>query len=300
MKNSVMLNRHAELPLNKDKANLFLEIIMAITVFLFAVALSGYFLVGTVVDKWNKSIQGSLTVQIMPSDNLLSQEDNDLRINKVISFFEGLPKVHKVVLVSDKQLQQLMSPWLGQNTDISDLPLPQLLDVYIDDYDFDYEKTASNLKEIAPYASINDHRIWLHRLLQLAVSVKTLAMSILLMILTVCVLSIFYATCTSLGIHKDIIAILHIMGAKDTYIAQQYARRGFIIGLISGVVGLLLACMSFKILAFVAADMDQGFIGGLSLNLTNWIILSGLPIITAVISMLTAYYAAKRTLGKII
>ena len=299
MKNSVMLNRHAELPLNKDKANLFLEIMMAITVFLFAVALSGYFLVDTVVNKWNQNIAGSLTVQIMPSETELTEDEANLRLNKVITFFYNFPNVSKVVLVSEQQMQQLMSPWLGADTDITDLPMPKLLDVYLENENFDYEKTAAELKELAPYASIDDHRIWLHRLLELAASVKTVAVSVLLMILAVCVLSIFYATCTSLGIYKDIIAILHIMGAQDGYIAKQYARRGFVIGLFSGVVGLLLALLSFRFLAYMSADMEQGLIGNLSLTAANWLALCSLPPITACISMATAYYAVTKTLRKI-
>lgn len=299
MKNSVMLNRHAELPLNKDKANLFLEIIMAITVFLFAVALSGYFLVNTVANKWNRNIEGSLTVQIMPSEQVLTEDEENLRINKVITFFENQPDVNKVVLVSEQQLQQLLSPWLGANTDISDLPLPKLLDVYLKNKEFNYEKVSAELQDVAPYASIDDHRIWLNRLLQLAASVQSLAVSVLLMVLVVCVLSIFYATCTSLGIHKDIIEILHIMGAQDSYIAKQYARRGLFIGFGAGFVGLILAVLAFKFVAYVAADMDQGLIGDLSLSATNWLVLFCLPPLTAIVSMLTAYYAVNRSLRKI-
>ena len=85
MNNKVSLNRHDELPLKHDKANLFLEIMMAITVFLFAVALSGYFLVSALTGNWNASVKGSLTVQIMPATETLTEEEQSLRINKVIT-----------------------------------------------------------------------------------------------------------------------------------------------------------------------------------------------------------------------
>lgn len=300
MNSKIMLSPRSELPLRKDKANLFLEIIMVITVFLFSVALAGYLLVNSVVDSWNSSISGSLTVQIMPSAEELSEQEAGLRINKVITFFEGRQGVAKVVLMNDAKMQQLMSPWLGNQVDIKSLPLPNLLEVYLtSEQKFDYVSAATDLKEIAPYASIDDHRIWLNRLLKLASSVKMLALTVLIMILTVSVFSIFYATCTSLGIHKDIIEILHIMGAKDDYVARQYAKRGLYIGICAGVLGVALALGAFALLHYVAEGMDRGLLGDVSLSFYGWAVLSSLPLWTALLSMVTSYYAVRRTLGKI-
>ncbi len=300
MNSKIMLGSHSELPLKKDKANLFLQIIMAITVFLFSVALAGYLLINSVADSWRSSISGSLTVQIMPATEELSEQEADLRINKVISFFENRQGVKKVTLMSDMRLKQLMSPWLGAQVDVKSLPLPRLLEVYLEsEQGFDYAAAATDLHEVAPYASIDDHRVWLNRLLKLASSVKMLALSVLLMILTVCVLSIFYATCTSLGIHKDIIEILHIMGAKDDYVARQYAKRGLYIGLCAGVFGIVLALGAFALLHYVAAGMNKGLLGDVSLSASGWAVLASLPVWTALLSMATSYYAVRRTLGKI-
>lgn len=300
MNSKIMLASHSELPLKKDKANLFLQIIMAIAVFLFSVALAGYLLINSVADSWQSNINGSLTVQIMPANEELSEQEAELRVNKVITFFENRQGVKKVTLMSDTQLKQLMSPWLGAQVDVASLPLPRLLEVYLtSEQGFDYAAAANDLHEVAPYASIDDHRVWLNRLLKLASSVKVLAMSVLLMILTVCVLSIFYATCTSLGIHKDIIEILHIMGAKDDYVARQYANRGLFIGLRAGVFGIALALGAFSLLHYVAEGMNKGLLGDVSLSFSGWIALASLPVWTALLSMATSYYAVRRTLGKI-
>ncbi len=300
MNSKIMIASHSELPLKKDKANLFLQIIMAIAVFLFSVALAGYLLINSVADSWQSNINGSLTVQIMPANEELSEQEAELRVNKVITFFENRQGVKKVTLMSDTQLKQLMSPWLGAQVDVASLPLPRLLEVYLtSEQGFDYAAAANDLHEVAPYASIDDHRVWLNRLLKLASSVKVLAMSVLLMILTVCVLSIFYATCTSLGIHKDIIEILHIMGAKDDYVARQYANRGLFIGLRAGVFGIALALGAFSLLHYVAEGMNKGLLGDVSLSFSGWIALASLPVWTALLSMATSYYAVRRTLGKI-
>lgn len=41
--------------------------------------------------------------------------------------------------MSDTQLKQLMSPWLGAQVDVASLPLPRLLEVYLtSEQGFDY------------------------------------------------------------------------------------------------------------------------------------------------------------------
>lgn len=88
MNSKIMIASHSELPLKKDKANLFLQIIMAIAVFLFSVALAGYLLINSVADSWQSNINGSLTVQIMPANEELSEQEAELRVNKVITFLK--------------------------------------------------------------------------------------------------------------------------------------------------------------------------------------------------------------------
>lgn len=301
MKNKIVLNRHSELPLNDDSANLFLEIMTAIAVFLFAVTLAGYLTVNSIVSDWNRGISGSFTVQIMPSEQMIEQDEAGLRVNKVIKYFENLEVVDKVILMNDKQMQRLMRPWLGSEIDMAALPLPQLLDVRLrPGQDLDYENAAAELAELAPYTSIDNHRVWLDRLIKFASSLQMLALSVLAMVLAVCAFSIFYATRTSLGIHAQIIEILHVMGAKDDYIARQYAQRSFWIGLFSGFAGALLAIAALYVIKNMAAELDSGLIGKAVLGVEDWLAIISLPLWAAVLSMLTAYYTVRRTLGKIV
>lgn len=300
MKNRIKMKYNSELPLQKDKANLFLEVITGVMVFLFSVTLAGFLMVNSVTENWNRGISGSLTVQIMPSSETLNTEENLLRINKVISFFEGRAGVEKVLLVSDEQMQRLMGPWLGKGVDIQKLPVPKLLDVRLgNSKGFDFDAVAAELKSVAPYASMDNHQIWLHRLITFADSMQKFALLILGMVLLASVLSIYYATSTSLGIHKDIIEILHIMGATDDYVARQYAFRGFWIGLFSGIGGTLLALAAFLLLHRLAAGLNQGLIGDISLGGKGWLMIVSLPMWAALFSTVTAYFTVRRTLGKI-
>ena len=95
MKNNISSVSHSELPLKNDSSNLFLEIMCVISVFLFTITLVGFFMVNSLVANWDKGIVNGFTVQIL-SDDTVSSEDNDTRVNKVLSFFENLSLVEKV------------------------------------------------------------------------------------------------------------------------------------------------------------------------------------------------------------
>ena len=123
------MQQQTELPLKKDKANFFLQISTGVSVFLFSMVLAAYFMTSSVIASWNRAIIDGMTVQIMPSTQAVSPDEEKVRIGKVIHFFENLDGVEKVALVKEKQIKRLMAPWLGVNADIEALPLPKLLNV---------------------------------------------------------------------------------------------------------------------------------------------------------------------------
>ena len=68
MKNKIISNSHSELPFKKDGANLFLEIMSTISVFLFTITLSGFFMINSLVTSWDKGIVNGFTVQVMEDE----------------------------------------------------------------------------------------------------------------------------------------------------------------------------------------------------------------------------------------
>ena len=163
MKNKIIKHIHSELPFKKDGANLFLEIITTISVFLFTITLSGFFMVSSLVDSWDKGIVNGWTVQVKPDD---TDEKTELRLNKVINFFENRSEIEYVKVVNDKQMHKLMAPWLGNSVDLSVLPIPKLIDVRTKKgSNVDFDKIAQELAETASYTTINSHQAWLKKLI---------------------------------------------------------------------------------------------------------------------------------------
>ncbi len=304
MSRQKFIARKQELPLKSDGSSLFLQIMISIAVFIFAITLSGVLSINSMLYNWNQSILGSLTVQVMPSNNTNKEKARAETLahqDKAIEFLKTVKGVEKVTPLQDEQLQKLIRPWLGDGVDINGLPMPRIIDVKISpDADIDFGDLAARLNEATPMASIDNHKLWLSKLIKFADGLKMLALTVLILVIMVSSGAIFYTTQTSLGLHKNIIEILHIMGAKDTYVAQQYARRTGFLGLTGGLFGLFFAIPTIFLIASLAQQIEGGIISEAKLTTQAWGMIFTLPLLSGLIAMATAYYTVKQTLQKML
>lgn len=304
MSNSVYISRKQELPLKGENTSLFLQIIISIAVFIFAITLSGVLSVDSMIDNWNKSILGSLTVQIIPVNDTNKEKARAETLayeEKAVEFLKSVNGVLKVTPLSDQQLDDLLKPWLGDGVDISDLPAPRIIDVKISPKaDLDFNQLAKDLATASPQASLDNHKLWLNKLIAFADGLNLIATTILLLVSAITSGAIFYTTQMSLGLHHNIIEILHIVGAKDTYVAQQYAKRMAFLGFIGGVIGLFFAIPAIFFIGNLATAIEGGIISDAALSFTDWGLILSLPLFSMLIAMLTAYYTVKRTLKKML
>ena len=299
-----IIARRQELPLKGENTTLFLQIMISIALFIFAITLSGVLAINSMLANWNESILGSLTVQIMPvnnTDRAKAMAETLEHQDKTVEFLKTVDGVIKVTPLPDSQLQKLIQPWLGDGVNLGNLPIPRIIDVKLaPDANIDFGKVAADLVQVSPYASLDNHKLWLNKLIKFADGLKVLAMSVLALVTAITSGAIFYTTQMSLGLHGAIIEILHIMGAKDTYIAQQYARRMAFLGLVGGVIGLLFAIPTIFFIASLARQIEGGIISEANLSFNDWIMIFSLPLFSMGIAMGTAYCTVKRTLLKML
>ena len=298
------ISRKQELPLKGENTSLFLQIIISIAVFIFAITLSGVLSIDSMINNWNKSILGSLTVQIIPVNNANPEKARAETLayeEKAVEFLKSVNGVLRVTPLNDNQLDELLRPWLGDEINISDLPTPRIIDVKISpDAKIDFLQLSKDLAIASPQASLDNHKLWLNKLISFADGLNTIASTILILVAAITSGAIFYTTQMSLGLHRNIIEILHIIGAKDAYIAQQYAKRMGFLGFIGGTFGLLFAVPSIFFISNLATAIEGGIISDATLSIFDWVSILMLPVFSMLISMLTAYYTVKHTLEKML
>ena len=292
------LDSKEELPINEGYSKTFLSVIVAVSVFLFAITLSGVLGINTMFENSKKQVISNFTVQVLPLPN---HEDSRKDLLSVVSFLERYPNVTEVSVLSDLELRALLEPWLGNNVDIELLPIPKLLDVKINTTTpFDYKKLAVRLSEISPQASINDHNLWLSRLLKFINSLKILALTVLLLVALASITAIIYAAQTSLNVHRDIINILHIMGATDKYIALNYVKQITQTSIIAGIIGTIIATPAIMIIGSLAKGIEAGIFNSVTFGIEEWLIIFILPILTAILVATTAYITIVKSLRSMV
>ncbi len=296
------LMRKNEITVDDEDTSLFMYVLSSIYMYLFVVVLAMVMAIHSMVINWEKDITGSITVQVLPVEDENKKIDTDktqLEINKVLQYMENVSGVKSVHVLDAKSIEKLMTPWLGNKVDITSLPIPQLMDIQLDeDVEINYDEITRNLHKITPNASIDNHRLWLNRLLKFANSLNSLALAVLTMVIIICAFSIYYSTHTSLGINMNSIEILHIIGAQDDYIAKQYAHSYAKIGFFSGVIGLMIAVPTIILISKYAISTGSGLLNGAGLNEINWIIMLFTPVFSLLFARFTAYYTVRRSLEK--
>ena len=123
--------------------------------FLFAVTLAGVLSINSMLVNWNSSILGSLTVQIIPVngvDKLKAKNETLIQEQRAAAMLEAMPEVQKVTPLNDGQLERLLKPWLGDDVDLSNLPMPRLIDVKLKkDAEINFMALAEKLATVAPH-----------------------------------------------------------------------------------------------------------------------------------------------------
>ena len=158
--NNPSINRKQELPLKDDTSGIFLKVMISIAVFLFAVTLAGVLSINSMLNAWNESILGSVTVQVMPvnsADQKKAKLETMEHLQKTIEFLKKVPEVEHVRALNDQQLAKLLQPWLGDGIEIENLPTPKLIDVKLKSgAEINFAKLAEQLAAVSPLASVDD------------------------------------------------------------------------------------------------------------------------------------------------
>lgn len=286
--------KNPTLPINEGYSKTFLRVIIVVSTFLFAITLAGALGINTMFENSKKQVVSNFTVQMLP---LPEYEESRKDLINVVSFLERYPDVTEVTVLSDNELNALLEPWLGNNVDIELLPIPKLIDVKISSKaQFDYKELMVKLSEISPQASINDHNLWLSRLLRFINSLKMLAVTVLIMVALACIAAIVYAVRTGLNIHREIINILHIMGATDEYIAMNYVKQISLLSLGAGIIGIILAVPAIMLVGDMAREIEAGIFNAVTFGAENWLAVLLLPLIFTIFTALTSYITVVRTL----
>lgn len=275
-----------------DPAKLFLPWMSMLMTFIAVLVLAAGMATYSSVTRWQRTVSGSLTVQIPTYTELGASRGEmvDREIETTLTILRSSEGVLGATVLSDRQMSDLMAPWLGENAVITELPLPKLIDVTVDPNSrLDIAQIKSDLATQVPSAILDSHRIWLTPLLRISSGIIKLIGFILVLLSLTAAFTVIYATRTSLTVHEPVIALVHMMGAGDLYVTQQYASRSFQLTLLGSLFGFFLTLPIMAGVSFFIQGASFDFILKQSLSLGQWAVLLSVPFLLSVLAFITTF-----------
>jgi cell division transport system permease protein len=208
--------------------------VIAIMTFLSCLTAGGAMLVASASQGWRSQISREVTIQIKPD----AGREIDAQVEKAAATARAAPGVANVQVFSKQDSERLLEPWLGAGLDLSELPIPRLIVVRMQDrVEPDLAALRSALAAQAPGASLDDHRLWLSRLDTMADAIVLFALALFILMILAMMLAIGFATRGAMAGNREIIEVLHFVGAADRYISRQFQGHFLRLGLRGGLLG---------------------------------------------------------------
>ncbi|MCD8562980.1 MAG: permease [Alphaproteobacteria bacterium] len=295
-------NRRYDLPLHKSSGTGFLVLLITLMTFLAMMALSSFFVLGALTDRWSSGLENKLTIEIPAEDSkgeLLTQDKIEELSKRAASALEGNPAVQDYKILSREDITALISPWLGDDFSGDNIPLPGLISLTLKDGTSErLPALEEDLKALVPQIKLDRHESWLNDLLHLTGSLQFSAFLILLIIGFTTVTAVAGVIRSRMAEHRKEVELLHLMGANDLYITKQFQRHAVNLSLKGGVIGVLFSCLVLALIASMAGHAETSLLPNFHFSALHITAFALLPVLVAAIGGATARFTVLRTLAK--
>jgi cell division transport system permease protein len=279
-----------------------LTLVVSIMCFLACLTAGAVYMINQSASAWLRDIASEITVQIEPRERL----DMERAVRDVSAFLGRQPGIAGVKPLSLADSAELLEPWLGQSDALKSLPMPRLIAVEVDrNTPPDFAALRGNLTKQFPAASLDDHRQWQGQIRAVTRSFALGGVAILLLVAAATTAIIISATRSALASNREIVEVLHYVGATDRLIAREFERHFLRLGIKAGMLGALSAMLVFLTLPLAMQTLGGGsvtqaemsrLVGSGSLDLGGYLVLMGLVVVIAALCMLTSRVGVKRIL----
>ncbi len=253
----------------------------------FALALS--LATSRVASQWSDALARASTIRIAAPPAEL-----DTQIAAVERILQATPGVADFRVLSRAEQAALLEPWLGAGLPIDALPVPALIEVIEAEDGFGAEGLRLRLAAEAPNAVLDDHTRWRQPLVDAASGLRLLGLVSLLLIAGATAAMITLAAQAALAANRQVIEVLRLVGARDTYIAGAFMRRftnraalGATVGAAAGVIAITL---------LPGTRTPESFLTDLGFQGLGWITPLFVPPAVAALALFATRSAAQRVL----
>lgn len=295
-----MIRRRSDLPLGRDPSVRLIPWIIGLMTYLACLMLAGSLLLSELLGQWSNGLSGTVTVQVLPLDKE-PEKALGQRVDKLVRILERTNGVAAVRAIPLKEAADLLEPWLGDATMLDALPVPRLIDIRLDTANpADMKELRTMLSNADPGALLDDHGVWQDQLANLVTSMELVAGFVVLLVGMATIGIVVFATRSGMAAHRDVIEVLHLIGAEDGYVARQFQNFALTQGLRGGMLGIATGAATIWGLGYAASHIDSQLLPQVQLLGWHWVVLASLPAATALIARSTAKRTVMRSLKRMV
>lgn len=249
------LRRNAPLVPTDTAAGRSLAAVIAILTFLAGLCAGAAEMVAANAGQWQASVAQEVTIQVRPGPG----RDVDADVARADGIARAEPGIARTRIFSKSESERLLEPWLGTGLDLTDLPVPRLIALKMSGDKADLGRLRTKLTDALPgVASLDDHALWLQRLSTAANAFVGAGVALVMLVLVATGLAVTFATRGAMAGNKEVVEVLHFVGAGDDYIARAFQARFFGLGLRGGGIGAACAILAFLIAGLITGSSSSG------------------------------------------
>lgn len=265
--------------------------------FLAALALAALLAIFSAAGAWTSELKSGITIQIKGPDAEAIKTASDAAL-AVLQSTEGIEDARAL---TPEETAKLLEPWLGKGNVGAYLNVPALIEAKAGpELQRDLSLLRARVSAAAPTAVFDDHAAWRERLSAAAWSGQALALAVFMLVLGAAAAVSAFAARAGLAANRDVISILHLVGATDAFIANEVQRRFLILALRGSVGGVLLAALALGLAGFAlkTAGGAGDFVPGLGAGPALWAAFVVVPLSLCLATAATARLTVLKTLGQ--
>jgi cell division transport system permease protein len=211
-----------------------LVVVVAIMTFLAGLTAGGALLVTEASEAWRTDVLSDVTIQVKPGPT----DDVDRLVDQAVAVAAKAAGAENVHAYSADDSRKLLKPWLGESLDLSVLPVPRIIVVHMRGRDdADVAGLRAVLAAQAPEANLDDHRVWASRIGVMAGAVVALAAALFVLVIVAMATAVGFATRGAVAENREIVEVLHFVGASDRFVANQFHGHFQRLGLQGAAIG---------------------------------------------------------------
>ena len=270
-------------------SNFFLGWIMTSMIYLALLAVLFSTVSTLSFDKWRSATRDLVTIHVPNPTERIANGAGVTRLDDTLKILRAFPDIESVTVLEKNDIERLINPLVERDI-FKNILLPALIEIRLSRNDILPDLNTS-LKSLSTEIFIESHAELFLPDAKTFSGAKKLFSVIVSLTLFTAMISVIFAVHSGLAINRETIQVMHLIGAKNGFIARTFQKHMLTVLGFSSACGTALAMGTFFILDRL---LKVAFFGDVEIdifkqiNLWDWIIFMLVPVSYALLGIIVA------------